>query len=73
MASANNDWQSWVALKGDDVTKAADILGIGKTIGVSFTGTDHNKFSVVARPKKVEDGPVLTLVRDEGGEVDVGA
>jgi len=55
------------------MTKATDIHGIGKTIGVSITGTDHNKFSVLARQKKVEDGPVLMLVRDEGGEVDVGA
>lgn len=72
MALVNNDWQSWVTLKGDDKTKEANILDIGKTIGVSFSGTNHNKFSVLSRSKKVGDGPVLMLVRDKEGEADVG-
>jgi hypothetical protein len=70
MASVNNDWQSWVVLKGDYKTKADDIHDIGKAIGVSFSGANHNKFSVLSRSNKLEVGPVLTLVRDEGGEVD---
>jgi hypothetical protein len=70
MASVNNDWQSWVVLKGDDKTKADDINDIGKAIGLSFSGANLNKFSVLSRSKKLDVGPVLSLVRDEGGEVD---
>jgi len=57
MASVNNDWQSLVVLKGDDKTKADDIHDIGKTIGVSFSGANHNKFSVLSRSKNLDVGP----------------
>jgi hypothetical protein len=70
LASVNNDWQSWVVLKGDDKTKADDIHDIGKAIGVTSSGANHNKFSVLSRSNKLEVGSVLSLVRNEGGEVD---
>jgi len=71
-ASVNNDWTNWVALNGSDESKAADIQAIGKTICISFKGTNHNTFSVLARPKGVTAGPVLTPVEVEEGVVDGG-
>jgi hypothetical protein len=47
-----------------------DIHDIGSTIGVSFKGTTHNKFVVLSRSKKVEGGPPLMPVVNEGAEVD---
>lgn len=62
MASINNEWQNWVALWGSDEANAKDIQGIGKLKGVSFNGNNHNKFSVLSRPKVVDVGPVLMPV-----------
>jgi len=72
MVSVNNDWKNWVALNGSDVSKAADVQYIGKTIGVSFKGSCHNKFSVLNRQKSAESGPELTTVVDGGVEEDEG-
>jgi len=72
-ASVNNDWTNWVALNGSDESKVADVQAIGKTLGISFTGTDHNTFSVLARPKGVTPGPVLNPVEVVEGVVDGGA
>jgi hypothetical protein len=72
LASVNNDWSNWVKLNGSEVAKAADVQGIGKTIGVSFEGSYHNKFSVLSRQRNVELGPVLTPVGDEGFGVEGG-
>jgi len=68
-APVTNDWTNWVVLKGSEEAKKDDINDTGKTIGVSFNGTTHNKFVALPRSKKVEEGPVLTPVVDEGGEV----
>lgn len=65
----NNDWINWVALKGGEEAKADDIHDIGKTVGVSFKRTTHNKFVVLSRSKKVEGGPVLMSVVHEGAKV----
>ena len=65
-----NDWTNWVALKGSEEVKKDDINDIGKIIGVNFNRTTYNKFTVLSRSKRVEEGPVLTSVVDEGGEVD---
>jgi hypothetical protein len=43
-----------------------DIHDIGSTIGVSFKGTTHNKFVELSRSKKVEGGPPLMPVVNEG-------
>jgi len=48
MASVNNDWTNWVVLRGNEETKADDIQGIGKTLGISFGGNNHNKFSILS-------------------------
>ena len=61
-----------MALNGSDESKAADIQAIGKAISISFKGTTHNKFSALARPRGVTDGPVLTPVEVEEGEVGGG-
>ena len=73
VASVNNDWTNWVALRGNDETKADDIQGIGKAIGISFHGNNHNKFSILSRVKDVEVGPVLTSVEVVRGDVDGGS
>ena len=65
LGSANNDWSNWVALNGSEASKAVDAQCIGKTLGVTFLGECHNKFSVLSRSKKVEQGPVLTPSADE--------
>jgi hypothetical protein len=69
-ASVNNDWLNWVALKGGEEAKADDLNEIGKTIGVSFNGTTHNKFAALSRNKKVIGGPVLASVVHENVEED---
>jgi hypothetical protein len=67
-ASVSNDWKHWAVLNGSEETKAADVQDLGKSIGVSFEGNNHNKFSALSRMKKVELGPVLTPVLDGGDE-----
>ena len=67
MASVNNDWTHWVTLQGSDVAKADHIQNIGKVIGISFRGDNHNKFSILSRPKSVVEEPVLTPVEVDGG------
>lgn len=34
-----------------------DICGIGKAIGITFKGENHNMFSVLSQTKKVSKGP----------------
>jgi hypothetical protein len=72
MASVNNDWANWVALRSNEQSKAEDIQGIGKTIGLTFNGNNNNKFSILSRPKVVGVGPLLTPVEVVRGEVDGG-
>lgn len=72
-ASVTNDWQNWVALKGSTEAKAHDINDIGKTIGVSFKGLNHNNFNVLSRSKNTGLGPVLMPLVLEEGEVDGAA
>jgi hypothetical protein len=67
-ASVNNDWKHWAVLNGSEETKADDVQDFGKSIGVSFKRSCHNKFGVLSRMKKVELGPVLTPVIDGGAE-----
>lgn len=69
--SVNNDWLNWVALKGNEESRAEDIEDVGRIISVSFTKTNHNKFSILSQPKNKVFGPVLEPVRDVGG-VEVG-
>jgi len=64
LASVNNDWKNWVALNGTEESKAADVQGIGKILGGTFEGCNHNKFSALSRSKNLELGPVLTPVMD---------
>lgn len=71
-AFVNKDWTHWVALNGSDESKAADIQALGRAIGITFKGTTHNKFSVLARQRGATDGPVLTPVEVEEGVVDGG-
>jgi len=70
--SVNNDWSNWVALNGSEVSKAADVQCIGKTLGVSFKGNCHNNFTVLSRHNKGASGPVLTSLADERMEVQEG-
>jgi len=70
--SVNNDWSNWVALNGSEVSKAADVQCIGKTLGVSFKGNCHNNFTVLSRHNKGASGPVLTPMADERMEVQEG-
>jgi len=72
LVSVNNDWSNWAALNGSEVSKAADAQCIGKTLGVSFKGNCHNKFSVLSWYKNVELGPVLTSMADERDDAEVG-
>jgi hypothetical protein len=72
VASVNNDWKNWVVLRGNEETKADDIQGIGKTIGISFGGNNHNKFSILSRSKQVGVWPILSPVEVVTGE-DEGA
>jgi hypothetical protein len=67
-ASVNNDWKHYVVLNGSEQTKAKDVQDIGKSIGLSFNGSSHNKFGVLSRMKNVKLGPVLSPVLDEGVE-----
>jgi hypothetical protein len=68
--SVTNDWQNWVALKGSDEATASDVQDFGKSIGVSFQATSHNRFDVLSRSKKMTVGPVLTPVGLVEGELD---
>jgi len=72
VVSVNNNWKNWVALNGSEVSKAVDVQCIGKTIGASFKGSCHNKFSVLTRQKNVESGHVLMHVVDGRVEEDEG-
>jgi hypothetical protein len=69
--SGNNDWLNWVTLKGGEEGKEGNIQDIGKSLGVSFKGTMHNNFAVLARSRKVEGGPVLTMV-EHGEDEEIG-
>jgi hypothetical protein len=70
VTSVNNDWTNWVVLRGHGESKVEDIQGIGRTIGISFNGNNHNKFSILSRPKGVGVGPILSPVEVERGEVE---
>jgi len=69
LASMNNDWKNWVALKGCEKAVEEDIQEIGKVIGVSFKGDMHNNFSVLSRATKAELGPLLLPVEEGEGTV----
>jgi hypothetical protein len=72
VASVSNDWKNWVVLRGNDKTKEDDIQDIGKTIGITFEGKNHNKFSILSRSKVVGGGPILTPVEATRGGEDGG-
>jgi len=61
-----------MVLRGNEETKADDIQGIGKTIGISFNGNNHNKFSILSRSKETGVGPVLTSVEVVRAKMDGG-
>lgn len=44
LASVNNDWFNWVVFHGSKEVAVEDIWGIGKAIGITFKGENHNMF-----------------------------
>jgi len=72
MGSVNNDWSNWVVLHGNGAVAVEDIWGIGKAIGVSFKGENHNMFSVLSRAKKVNNGHYTQAKGGGGGTVEKG-
>ncbi|GAU51172.1 hypothetical protein TSUD_412070 [Trifolium subterraneum] len=48
LGSVNKDWEHWVALHGSAEVAEEDERGMGKAIGVTFTG-DANRFQVLSR------------------------
>lgn len=47
-SSVNNDWNSWLVLHGTEQEANEDVLGIGKDIGLKFTGDRNNSFDVLS-------------------------
>jgi len=62
LASVNKDWKNWVKLQGQEEEVEEDIRDIGKAIGLTFKGDLNNKFSVLSRPKTLDQGPILSEV-----------
>ncbi|MCH79613.1 cysteine-rich receptor-like protein kinase, partial [Trifolium medium] len=42
--SVNKDWEHWVVMHGNERVVKEDVRGIGKTIGVRYSGADSNMF-----------------------------
>jgi hypothetical protein len=66
-ASANNDWENWVAMQGSDDAGVADVMEVGKYIGVTFNGDKENMFSALSKPRK--DKLATACPPSEGGVV----
>ena len=64
--SENTYWRNWVVLYGNDEIAVEDVWGIGKAIGVKFTGDKANMFNVLSR------GGRKSGRGDVGAEVDGG-
>jgi len=48
-SSVNRDWVNWVILHGKPKTVAEDVVGIGRAIGVKYTGDPMNRFNVLSK------------------------
>jgi hypothetical protein len=60
-STANNDWQHWVAMQGNDRAIEDDVVEVGNFIGASFKGDKANMFSVLSKSgtgKQVSPGVV---------------
>jgi len=51
-SSVNNDWENWLVLHGIDRVAQEDVTGIGKEIGLKFSGDDNNMFDVLSTVRR---------------------
>jgi len=67
--SANNDWQHWVVMRGNEVVADDDVRGIGRDIGLDFPGAIHNRFEVLHGEGKAATSGEVARNEGVGGSV----
>ncbi|AES70226.2 hypothetical protein MTR_3g049960 [Medicago truncatula] len=71
-SSVNKDWENWVLLHGKKKVVAEDVMEIGKTFGVKFSGDKNSIFNLLTkkgrRELRAERGCLLVegAVADDG-------
>jgi hypothetical protein len=50
--SVNNDWQHWVAMRGNENKVGDDVVEVGKSLGIAVNGDMTNRFSALSREGK---------------------
>ena len=68
-SSANNDWQHWVVMRGNEIVADDDVRGIGRDIGLDFPAALHNRFEVLHGEGKAATSGEVARSEGVGGSV----